>query len=112
MRRRRDWRARRATVALRSLCGRNVRRAFVSGFAGIVRIEPSRESAEADRVAIARMAGAIAFRGPDALQEIHQLAASFAFSLLKTGPPPQESSQPCTIHSETCCLCDARSDGR
>ena len=84
----------------------------MSGFAGIVRIEPSRESAEADRAAIARMAGAIAFRGPDALQEIHQPGASFTFSLLKTGPAPQESQQPCTIDGETWFLGDARCDGR
>jgi asparagine synthase (glutamine-hydrolysing) len=84
----------------------------VSGFAGIVRIEPSRESDEGDRSAIARMAGAIAFRGPDAQQEIHQPGASFAFSLLKTGPAPQESRQPCTIDAETWFLGDARCDGR
>jgi asparagine synthase (glutamine-hydrolysing) len=84
----------------------------MSGFAGIVRIEPGREAAEADRAAIARMAGAIAFRGPDALQEIHQPGASFVFSLLKTGPAAQESQQPCTIDGETWFLGDARCDGR
>ena len=84
----------------------------MSGFAGIVRLDPSRESEEADRLAIERMAQAIAFRGPDALQEIHQPDASFAFSLLKTGPAPQEPRHPCTIDGETWFLGDARCDGR
>ena len=84
----------------------------MSGFAGIIRIEPSRESDEGDRSAITRMAGVIAFRGPDAQQEIHQPGGSFAFSLLKTGPAPQESRQPCTIDAETWFLGDARCDGR
>jgi len=84
----------------------------VSGFAGIVRIEPSRESAEADRLAIERMARVIAFRGPDSSQQTFQPGAGFAFSLLKTGPAPQESSQPYTIGGETWFLGDARCDGR
>lgn len=41
----------------------------MSGFAGIVRLEPTPETVEADRAAIARMAEAIAFRGPDAQQQ-------------------------------------------
>jgi asparagine synthase (glutamine-hydrolysing) len=84
----------------------------VSGFAGIVRLEPDSESAEQDRETIAHMARAIAFRGPDALQQTLQPGASFAFSLLKTGPAPQESSQPCSVDGETWFLGDARCDGR
>lgn len=84
----------------------------MSGFAGIIRLEPDPESAEWDRETIARMARAIAFRGPDALQQTLQPAASFAFSLLKTGPAPQESSQPCSVDGETWFLGDARCDGR
>jgi asparagine synthase (glutamine-hydrolysing) len=82
----------------------------VSGFAGIVRIEPSDESTE--RGAIERMASAIAFRGPDSLQKTFLPGASFAFSLLRTGPAPQESSQPCTNDGQTWFLGDVRCDGR
>ena len=84
----------------------------MSGFAGIVRLEPSRESAEEDRAAIGRMAAAIAFRGPDALQETHRPGASFAFSLLTTGPAPQAPAQPVTLDGETWLLGDVRCDGR
>jgi asparagine synthase (glutamine-hydrolysing) len=84
----------------------------VSGFAGIIRIEPSADSIEKDRRAIELMARAIAFRGPDALQQTSTATASFAFSLLKTGPAPQEPSQPCTLHGETWFLGDVRCDGR
>ena len=68
----------------------------MSGFAGIIRIEPG-PAGEADRAAIERMGRAIAFRGPDSLQHTHQPGASFVFSFLKTGPYPQDASQPCTI---------------
>jgi len=84
----------------------------VSGFAGIIRIEPNADSLEKDRLAIELMARAIAFRGPDALQQTSTATASFAFSLLKTGPAPQEPSQPCTLHGETWFLGDVRCDGR
>jgi asparagine synthase (glutamine-hydrolysing) len=84
----------------------------VSGFAGIVRIEPSRESTEVDHFAIGRMAKAIAFRGPDALQKTHQPSASFAFSLLKTGPAPQSHSQPVTIDGTVWLAGDVRLDRR
>jgi asparagine synthase (glutamine-hydrolysing) len=84
----------------------------VSGFAGIIRLESGVESAEVDRRAIEQMARAISFRGPDALQQTLQPGACFAFSLLTTGPAPQESSQPCTLDGETWFLGDARCDGR
>jgi asparagine synthase (glutamine-hydrolysing) len=84
----------------------------VSGFAGIVRIAPNAESDELDRLAIERMARTIAFRGPDALQQSNQPGASFAFSLLKTGPAPQASAQPCHVDGETWFLGEARCDGR
>jgi asparagine synthase (glutamine-hydrolysing) len=84
----------------------------VSGFAGVIRLEPDTESAERDRETIANMARAIAFRGPDALQQTLQSGASFAFSLLKTGPAPHEPSQPCSVDGETWFLGDARCDGR
>jgi len=84
----------------------------MSGFAGIVRLEPSLESDEADRATIARMAEAIAFRGPDAQQQWRQNGASFAFSLLTTGPAPQAASQPVTLDGNTWLIGDVRCDGR
>jgi asparagine synthase (glutamine-hydrolysing) len=84
----------------------------VSGFAGIIRLESGVQSTEVDRPVIEQMARAIAFRGPDALQQTLQPGASFAFSLLNTGPAPQECSQPCTVDGETWFLGDARCDGR
>jgi len=84
----------------------------VSGFAGIVRVVPSDESTEVDRAAIERMARAIAFRGPDSLQTTLQPSAAFAFSLLKTGPAPQESSQPFSSDRRTWFIGEARCDGR
>ena len=84
----------------------------MSGFAGIVRMEPTLETAEADRAAIARMAEAIAFRGPDALQQVSRDGASFAFSLLTTGPALQAAEQPVTLDGETFLLGEARVDGR
>jgi asparagine synthase (glutamine-hydrolysing) len=84
----------------------------VSGFAGIVRLEPTAETVESDRAALARMSEAIAFRGPDARQQWRQSGASFAFSLLTTGPAPQAPAQPVTVDGETWLLGDVRCDGR
>ena len=84
----------------------------MSGFAGIIRLEPTLETTESDRVAIARMAEAIAFRGPDAQQQSSCDGASFAFSLLTTGPAPQADAQPVTVDGETFFLGEARIDGR
>jgi len=84
----------------------------VSGFAGIVRMEPTLETAEVDRAAIARMADAIAFRGPDAHQQVSRDGASFAFSMLTIGPAPQAAEQPVTLDGETFFLGEARIDGR
>jgi asparagine synthase (glutamine-hydrolysing) len=84
----------------------------MSGFAGIIRLEPTLEAVEADRAAIARMAEAIAFRGPDAQQQAVQDGAAFAFSLLTTGPGSQAGAQPVTLDRETFFLGEARIDGR
>jgi asparagine synthase (glutamine-hydrolysing) len=84
----------------------------VSGFAGIVRLEPSLETAEADRAALAHMAEAIAFRGPDAQQQWHCDGASFAFSLLTTGPAQQAASQPVTLDGTAWLIGDVRLDRR
>ncbi len=84
----------------------------MSGFAGIIRLEPCADSEQADRSAIERMAQAIAFRGPDFLQTTSQLGASFAFSLLTTGPAPQSHSQPVTIDGAVWLAGDVRLDQR
>ena len=84
----------------------------MSGFAGIVRIAGDSASLEMDRDAISRMAEAIAFRGPDALQCSELPGAMFSFSLLRTGPAPQASEQPCTVDGETWLVGDVRCDGR
>ena len=84
----------------------------MSGFAGIVRLGPTPEAMEADRIAVARMARAIAFRGPDAQHQFVQGGAAFAFSLLTTGPAPQASTQPVTVDGETFLLGDVRLDRR
>ena len=74
-------------------------------------MEASTDIVEADRPILGSMARAIAFRGPDALQQTQLAGASLAFSFLRTGPAPQESSQPCTVDGETWFLGDARCDG-
>lgn len=84
----------------------------MSGFAGIVRMEPTLDTAQADRAAIARMAETIAFRGPDAQQQFSRDGASFAFSLLTTGPAPQAAEQPVALDGETRLIGDVRLDRR
>jgi asparagine synthase (glutamine-hydrolysing) len=84
----------------------------VSGFAGVVRGEPAERFRETDRSTLGKMARAIAFRGPDGQQQWQRDGASFAFSLLRTGPAPQEPAQPCTLDQETWFLGEARPDGR
>jgi asparagine synthase (glutamine-hydrolysing) len=75
-------------------------------------MEPTAETAELDRQAIAQMAEAIAFRGPDAQQQASRGQASFAFSLLATGPAPQAAEQPVTLDGEAWLVGDVRLDGR
>ena len=59
-----------------------------------------------------RMAKAIGFRGPDSLEKTQQPGASFAFSLLTTGPAPQAKSQPITLDGKVWLLGDVRLDRR
>jgi len=75
-------------------------------------MEPTLETAEVDRAAITRMAEAIAFRGPDAQKQFNQDGASFAFSLLTTGPAPQAAKLPLTLDGDTWLIGDVRLDGR
>jgi asparagine synthase (glutamine-hydrolysing) len=84
----------------------------VSGYAGIIRLAPTADSDEAHGSAMERMADAIVFRGPDSLQKTQQPGASFAFSLLNTGPAPQADSQPVTLDGKVWLLGDVRLDRR
>jgi len=84
----------------------------VSGYAGIIRIISTTDLGDADRAAMERMAKAIAFRGPDSLEKTQQPSASFAFSLLTTGPAPQANSQPVTLDGKVWLLGDVRLDRR
>ena len=84
----------------------------MSGYAGIIRIISTTDLGDADRAAMERMAKAIAFRGPDSLEKTQQPSASFAFSLLTTGPAPQANSQPVTLDGKVWLLGDVRLDRR
>jgi asparagine synthase (glutamine-hydrolysing) len=59
-----------------------------------------------------RIAARLSFRGPDATQIWARGAAGFSFTLLRTGPAPQSSEQPCTLDSRVWLLGDVRLDGR
>lgn len=59
-----------------------------------------------------RMAAGLSFRGPDATQVWTRPDAGFCFALLRTGPAPQSSGQPCTLDGKLWLLGDIRLDGR
>jgi len=80
----------------------------MSGFAGIV----NGDGSPADVRVLERVAVELAFRGPDAKQISMQGQAGFCFTLLRTGPAPQEDSQPCSIDGRVWLLGDVRLDGR
>ncbi len=80
----------------------------MSGIAGII----STDAAPADTKLLERMAGALAFRGPDACHIRVLPGAGFCFTLLRTGPAPQASVQPQTIDDRLWLLADVRLDGR
>ncbi len=84
----------------------------MSGFAGLVRLEATAATDGVDRAAIARMAQAIAFRGPDGVKQEQRSGASFAFALLKRGPAPQDAEQPSSLDGQTWLIGDVRCDGR
>lgn len=84
----------------------------MSGFAGIVRFGGTPEQlAESDRCA-AKMAQAIAFRGPDGSLSWQHPGVHFCFSLLKTNPETQAKSLPCSLDGRIWLLGDVRLDGR
>src|SRR5260370_12431549 len=59
-----------------------------------------------------RMAVGLEFRGPDATQIWSRGSAGFCFTLLRTGPAPQSSDQPCTLDGRVWLLGEVRLDGR
>ena len=79
----------------------------MSGFAGIVRTDGGRP----DQRLIESMAESMKFRGPDATQIWSRPGAAFCFTLLRTGPSPQASAQPCSLDEEVWLLGDVRLDG-
>jgi asparagine synthase (glutamine-hydrolysing) len=80
----------------------------MSGFAGFV----SAGGDAPDPHLLERMAARLAFRGPDAAQIWSRAGAGFCFTLLRTGPAPQASEQPCTLDGRVWLLGDVRLDGR
>ncbi|HXJ06095.1 MAG TPA: asparagine synthase-related protein [Candidatus Acidoferrum sp.] len=80
----------------------------MSGFAGYV----SARGDPPDQRLLERMAARLAFRGPDATQIWSRSGAGFCFTLLRTGPAPQASEQPCTLDGRVWLLGDVRLDGR
>src|SRR5579859_4220564 len=80
----------------------------MSGFAGFV--SPGGDAP--DPRLLERMAARLAFRGPDATQIWSRAGAGFCFTLLRTGPAPQASEQPCTLDGRVWLLGDVRLDGR
>jgi asparagine synthase (glutamine-hydrolysing) len=80
----------------------------MSGFAGIV----NGEGPPVDVRVLERMAAGLAFRGPDAKQISVQGDAGFCFTLLRTGPAPQEASQPYSNDGRVWLVGDVRLDGR
>ena len=80
----------------------------MSGFAGVV----SLDGAPPDMRVLERMAGTLAFRGPDGTHITAKPSAGFCFSFLRTGPAPQCPSQPCSLDGVVWLLGDIRLDGR
>ena len=80
----------------------------MSGFAGFV----SPGGDVPDPHLLERMAARLAFRGPDAPQIWSRAGAGFCFTLLRTGPAPQASEQPCSLDGRVWLLGDVRLDGR
>jgi asparagine synthase (glutamine-hydrolysing) len=80
----------------------------MSGFAGMV----SGEGAVPNPNLLERMAAGLRFRGPDATETRSQHGAGFCFTLLRRGPAPQSSEQPCSLDGRVWLLGDVRLDGR
>src|SRR6516225_11912600 len=83
-------------------------RTAMSGFAGLI----STDGATPDRDLLDRMAAGLDFRGPDGTQVWSQSGAGFCFTLLRIGPAPQSSEQPCSLDGRVWLVGDVRLDGR
>jgi len=80
----------------------------MSGFAGVVCTGGSAP----DSGLLECMAARLTFRGPDATCIWSRAGAGFCFTLLRTGPAPQSSEQPCTLDGRVWLIGDVRLDGR
>ncbi|HXL22000.1 MAG TPA: asparagine synthase-related protein [Candidatus Dormibacteraeota bacterium] len=80
----------------------------MSGFAGVV----SSDGAPVDAGLLGRMAEQLAFRGPDASAVRILDGAGFCFTLMRTGPAPQEEVQPLSLDGRQWLIGDIRLDGR
>ena len=80
----------------------------MSGFAGLV----SPDGAIPDPDLLARMAAGLEFRGPDGTRIWSQSGAGFCFTLLRIGPAPQSTEQPCSLDGRVWLVGDVRLDGR
>src|SRR5260370_14772651 len=83
-------------------------RAAMSGFAGMV----SADGAVPNPNLVERMVAGLRFRGRDATETWSQQGAGFCFTLLRRGPAPQSSKQPCSLDGRVWLLGDVRLDGR
>jgi asparagine synthase (glutamine-hydrolysing) len=80
----------------------------LSGIAGVVMLD----GAPVDQALVRRMAGFLAFRGPDAQNAWTGDSAGLAFSLLKTGGPADAVDAPFSLDGAAWIVADARIDGR
>jgi asparagine synthase (glutamine-hydrolysing) len=80
----------------------------MSGFAGMI----CTGGAMPDPYLLERMAAGLGFRGPDFTQIWSQAGSGFCFTLLRSGPAPQSSEQPCSLDGRMWLLGDVRLDGR
>jgi asparagine synthase (glutamine-hydrolysing) len=80
----------------------------MSGFAGVV----SGDGEPVDPELLRRMAGRLAFRGPDASVVRMLQGAGFCFTLMRTGPAPQAEEQPLNLDGREWLIGDIRLDGR
>jgi asparagine synthase (glutamine-hydrolysing) len=80
----------------------------MSGIAGIVHSD----GATPDALLLNRLAGHLAFRGPDATHVWARPGAGFCFTLLCTGPSPQSAVQPISLDGNVWLVGDIRLDAR
>jgi len=84
----------------------------VSGFGGIVRMAGTHPADEEIRKEIERVAERLPLYNSEQPQVWSREGGSFCFTLLKTGPAPQEATQPVTVDGKTRLIGDVRLDGR